>query len=50
LGVSISTLGRWERGEMRPHRRKAVAIAKEFGVTVKELGFDEPEEGLEKKA
>jgi transcriptional regulator with XRE-family HTH domain len=41
LGVSESTLARWEQGQMKPHPRHAKALARELSVTVQELGLDD---------
>jgi transcriptional regulator with XRE-family HTH domain len=46
LGIDSSTLRRWERGVTRPTQRHARGLAREFGVSVEELGLDQevPEE------
>ena len=41
VGVDSRTLRRWERGEATPTRRHARALAREFGVSVEELGLDQ---------
>jgi transcriptional regulator with XRE-family HTH domain len=41
LGVSTSTLVRWEAGASRPTRRHARALARELGVSVDELGLEQ---------
>ncbi len=40
LGVSTSTLVRWESGATRPRKRHARALARELGVSVDELGLE----------
>ncbi len=40
LRVSERTYRDWEAGRHRPSRRSRVAIARDLGVTVADLGFD----------
>jgi DNA-binding transcriptional regulator YiaG len=42
LGVTSETLRAWETGKHRPHQRAAKRLAKMLGVTVEELGLEEP--------
>ena len=45
LGVQPATVGTWERGEAIPRQRMRRKLARQLGVTEKELGFDQlPEE------
>lgn len=39
FGVSVSTIGHWERGEFAPPRKKLVKVARFYGVPLKSL-FD----------
>jgi transcriptional regulator with XRE-family HTH domain len=40
--VAPNTLNRWERDIMRPSARHQKALAKELGVSVTDLGLDDP--------
>jgi len=40
LGVAERTLRYWESGETQPTKRHAQRLAREFGVTVADLGLD----------
>jgi transcriptional regulator with XRE-family HTH domain len=39
--VTESTFSRWERGIARPTRRHQLALARELGVEVDQLGLDD---------
>ena len=50
LGVAERTIRYWESGESLPTKRHAQRLARDFGVTVAELGLDEPEDMAEVRA
>jgi transcriptional regulator with XRE-family HTH domain len=41
MGVAESTFRAWEQGSSQPRKRHIRALAREFGVSVEELGLDE---------
>lgn len=41
VGVPKNTLSRWELGLLEPRVTKALALARDLGVTVEQLGFRE---------
>ena len=43
VGVAERTLRYWESGETQPTKRHAQRLAREFGVTVADLGLDQAE-------
>jgi transcriptional regulator with XRE-family HTH domain len=43
IGIAERTLRYWETGETQPTKRHAQRLAKEFGVTVADLGLDQAE-------
>ena len=42
LRIAEETLSRWESGARRPWKRHQRALARALGVTVEQLGLDQP--------
>jgi transcriptional regulator with XRE-family HTH domain len=43
IGVSVASLQRWEAGDTTPSVVDAMALARDLGVSVEQLGFRESE-------
>jgi len=43
VGVTVNALRAWELGRARPRKATARRIARALGVTVEELGLDQPD-------
>jgi len=42
VGVTVNTLRSWETGAVKPRKRHARALARELGVSVEDLGLEDP--------